>query len=362
MANNVLNREELRTNNATMFVNPNFYCSSLPALMGIIYNPPSIINHYWNRKTEHVTWSFLGLSVNFPVHRQNSLLMEDICKDCTYTVCGRLPVHTYTPRECKLSNGKPCQECVHWQMAKLDSQISQLHSQLVQLTHNRHVLITKINQRHEPFIHRLPLSVSSQIFEEYVHQVHSDFDPKEASDSTHVKDWSPALFLSSICATWRRIAFATSEIWRFINIPLREDNPDVYLKLKLLDECVERSCQRTLFIGVFQFQLYEDPHFYRLKEKLDKLGFLYEAIKKTAWGAEEITLWGLPTPALQRIIPTNTPNLTMVRIAEYGRGFSWDLTTVTSPSLARYSEILILDMDRSTCSISVKLIGTPSRL
>ena len=247
--------------------------------------------------------------------------MEDICKDCTYTICGRLPVHTYTPRECKLSNGKPCQECVHWQMAKLDSQISQLHSQLVQLTHNRHVLITKINQRHEPFIHRLPLSVSSQIFEEYVHQVHSDFDPKEASDSTHVKDWSPALFLSSICATWRRIAFATSEIWRFTNIPLREDNPDVDLKITLLDECVGRSCQRTLFIGVFQFQMYEDPDFSRLEEKLNKLRFLFEAIKKTACGAEEITLWGLPTPALQHIIPTNTPNLTMVRIAEHVREF-----------------------------------------
>ena len=243
--------------------------------------------------------------------------MEDSCKDCVYTTCARL--HSYVPKECKLSDGKPCQECV--EMAKLDSQISQVHSQLVQLTHKRHALKTKINQRHEPFIHRLPCSVSSQIFEDYVHQVHSDFDPKEASDSTHTRDWSPALFLSSICMTWRKIAFATSEIWRFINIPLREDNPDEDLKIELLDEYVERSRQRTLFIGVFQFQMYENPSFSQLEKKLDKLEFLFQAIKKIACRSEEITLWGLPSLALQHIIPTDTPNLTMVRIAEYVKEF-----------------------------------------
>ena len=234
--------------------------------------------------------------------------MEDSCNDCVYTTCARL--HTYVPRECKLSKGKPCQECV--QMAILDSQISQVRSQLVQLAHKRDALKTKINQRHEPLIHRLPWSVSSQIFEDYVHQVHSAFDIDEASDSTHTRDWSPALFLSSICSAWRKIAFATSGIWRLINIPLREDDPDVDLKIKLLDECVDRACQRTLFIGVFQFHSYES----QLEDKLDKLVFLFEAIKEVACRSEEITLWGLPILALEFIIPTNTSNLTLVRIAE----------------------------------------------
>ena len=239
--------------------------------------------------------------------------MENTCNDCAYTTCARL--HTYAARKCKLSDGKPCQECV--EMALLDSQISQVHSQLVQLAHKRHALKTKINQRHEPFIHRLPWPISSQIFEDYVHQVHSAFDPKESSNSIYLRDWSPALFLSSICTMWRKIAFATSEIWRFINIPLLEDDLDIALKIKLLDECVDRSCHRTLFIGLFQFQLYKPPLFYHYKQKLWDSKPLFRAIREEiAYYTEEITLWGLPLLALEFIIPSYTPNLRMVRITE----------------------------------------------
>jgi hypothetical protein len=243
--------------------------------------------------------------------------MENSCDDCAYTTCAQL--HSHVAHECKLSDGNPCQECV--QMAKLDSQISEVHSKLVQLAQKRHALKTKINQRHEPFINRLPRSVSSQIFADYVHQVYDTFDPEEASDSTYTSDWSPALFLSSICATWRKIALATPEIWRFINIPLLEYDPDVDLKIQLLNECVDRAGQRTLFIGVFQFQLDEEPRFSQLEEKLDTLEPLFNAVKKVACRSEEITLWGLPTYALQLIIPTDTPNLRSVRIAEAFRLF-----------------------------------------
>jgi hypothetical protein len=151
--------------------------------------------------------------------------------------------------------------------------------------------------------------------------VHSTFDPKKASNSTYISDWSPALFLSSICATWRKIAFASPEIWRFINIPLLEDDPDVDLKIKLLNECVDRTGQRTLFIGIFQFQLDEDPRFSQLEEKLDALVPLFDAIKKVACRSEEITLWGLPPGALEIIMPRDTPNLRTVRIAEAFRWF-----------------------------------------
>ena len=162
------------------------------------------------------------------VHPQKFLLMENPCDDCAYTTCARL--HSYVAHGCKLSDGNPCQECV--QLEKLDSQISKVHSKLVRLAQKRRAYKAKINQRHEPFIHHLPLEVSSQIFTDYVHQVHDTFDPEEASDSTYTRDWSPALFLSSICATWRKIALATPEIWRFINIPLLEYDPNVDLKIK----------------------------------------------------------------------------------------------------------------------------------
>jgi hypothetical protein len=140
----------------------------------------------------------------------------------------------------------------------------------------------------------------------------------------YTSDWSPALFLSSICTTWRKIALATPEIWRFINIPLLKYDPDVDLKIQLLNECVDRTGQRTLFIGVFQLQLDEEPHFSRLQEKLDTLVPLFNAVKKVACRSQEITLWGLPTRALELIIPMDTPNLGAVRIAEAFRYFPED--------------------------------------
>ena len=87
------------------------------------------------------------------VHPQKFLLMENPCDDCAYTTCARL--HSYVAHGCKLSDGNPCQECV--QLEKLDSQISKVHSKLVRLAQKRRAYKAKINQRHEPFIHRLPL-------------------------------------------------------------------------------------------------------------------------------------------------------------------------------------------------------------
>ena len=237
--------------------------------------------------------------------------MANSCGDCAYTTCARL--HSYVD-ECRLSDRNPCLECV--QMAKLDSQISKVQSQLAQLAQKRHASKTKINRRHEPFIHRLPLELSSQIFVRYVHQVYNTFDPKEAFRSRHAKDWSPALFLSSICSTWRKIAFATPEIWRFIFIPLLGYDPDVDLKRELLNDCVGRTGQYTLFIGVFQFQPEANPLFSRLEEKLDEFVPLFEAINAVAHRSEELTIWGLPMLAMRNIIPDDTPSLRAVQIVE----------------------------------------------
>lgn len=206
-------------------------------------------------------------------------------------------------------------------MAKLDSEIAKVHSQLVQLAQKRHALKAKVNQRHGSLIHRLPLEISSRIFAAYVHRVYDNFNPEKAAESNYTRDWYPALFLSSICATWRKIALATPEIWRFINIPLLEDDPDVDLKIELLKECVARANRRTLLIGVFQFQLNEDPRFSELEEKLDTLTPLFAAIQEIACRSEEITLWGFPPGALGLLIPGDTPNLRAVRIAKAFRFF-----------------------------------------
>ncbi|KIM36319.1 hypothetical protein M413DRAFT_31740 [Hebeloma cylindrosporum] len=209
-------------------------------------------------------------------------------------------------------------------MAELDSQIAQVHSQLVELAQKRNDLKAKINQRHDPFIHHLPVELSSKIFLHYVRRVYGTFNPREAAYRKFKRDWAPALFLSSICSTWRKIAFATSQLWRTIKIPLMQDDPDVDLKIKLLNDCVDRAGQRTLFIGVFQLQLYDSPHFSQLEDKLESLIPLFAAIKEVARRSKKLDLWGLPPLPLEYIIPTDAPNLNAVKIEEAFREYEED--------------------------------------
>jgi hypothetical protein len=187
----------------------------------------------------------------------------------------------------------------------------------------------------------------------------------------YARDWSPALFLSSICATWRKIAFSTSEIWRFINIPPLKNEANINIKIELLNECVGRAAQRSLCIGVFQSQLNAELlRCSELEEKLNALIPLFYAIKDVARRSEEITLSCLPPYALQLILSQDIPNLRAVRIAEAFLDFMNDddddddpvwWTMARSTWKAQSSAILILKV-HAHYSLAVVFHGTTSPL
>ena len=58
------------------------------------------------------------------------------------------------------------------------------------------------NQRHDPFIHRLPVEIAFKNFTTYVDDIDSAFDVYNAK---RLEDWPLAMHLSSICVTWRKL-------------------------------------------------------------------------------------------------------------------------------------------------------------
>lgn len=169
--------------------------------------------------------------------------MRNPCNDCQAS-CSQIHLD-YDPLSCKISNGDPCQQSC--QMAVLDDRISQVHAELVALAHKRRFLKMRINHRHELFIHRLPLEISSKIFTTYVDDIDSAFHPKYAKS---LEQRSPALHLSSICTAWRSVARCTAQIWKVIRVPLLRNPVNVQLLTELVTQLFSLSGQRPLSLTV----------------------------------------------------------------------------------------------------------------
>ena len=203
-------------------------------------------------------------------------------------------------------------------MAVLDDRISQVHAELVDLARKRRLLKTKINHRHEPFIHRLPLEISSKIFTTYVDDIDSGFDVEDAEG---LEDWSPALHLSSICVTWRNVARCTAQIWRVIRVPLLRNPINVELLNELTAELFSLSKQCMLSLGLFQ-NYYDDDHIFddhiRRLSPLDDLLSITRAVTSRC---SDITFQGLPLEQIHDLFwGAHTPNLKKFRILEpYGQ-------------------------------------------
>ena len=203
-------------------------------------------------------------------------------------------------------------------MAVLDDRISQVHAELVELSRKRHLLKTKINHRHEPFIHCLPLEISSKIFTTYVDDIDSAFDIEDAEG---LEDWSPALHLSSICATWRNVARCTAQIWRVIRIPLLRNPINVELLNELTADLFSLSGQRILSLGLFQDYYDEDYPFYDHIGRLGALEDLFSITRAVTSRCNDITFQGLPLKQIHDLFwSAHTLNLKKFRILEpYGQ-------------------------------------------
>ena len=117
------------------------------------------------------------------------------------------------PPICTAVGGGPCEACK--ESAAIYHRIIQLEKEITKLKEKRRVLATTMNENHDPFIHKLPLEVSSHIF----HLCLSSTGSPAFTSSPQIwhqlkkSEWGTPLTLGAVCRKWRQLAWATPNLW-----------------------------------------------------------------------------------------------------------------------------------------------------
>ena len=123
---------------------------------------------------------------------------------------------------------------------------------LESLAEQRRNILQKINERHDPFIQRLPLELASRVLAFCLPR--QIFDQKsidisllwDHSKGLNIKPFN--IVLGSICRSWRRIAWSTPDLWSIL--PIRLHNLE-QTQVDLTLEWLSRSAQTPLDVAVW---------------------------------------------------------------------------------------------------------------
>ena len=141
------------------------------------------------------------------------------------------------PEQCVISDGNPCSACTH--DMELQQEIEEFE---IRIEKRRRALRTAMNENHDPFIHKFPPEIASQIFIQYA-PPSALFDEDERSTP---------LYLGAVCQKWRQLAWATPQLWSSSLIGFRangrystSNESDL---LQLVAEWLERAASLRLTI------------------------------------------------------------------------------------------------------------------
>ncbi|KAF8959900.1 hypothetical protein BDZ97DRAFT_1364012 [Flammula alnicola] len=164
-------------------------------------------------------------------------------EQCAKLCC--LFIEDFEPPKCSVSGpGNPCDVCL--QVSEMDVQIARARSLLADLGSKRKQLKMKLNSRHDQIARYLPVEVASHIFTFYVHGTDSTQPSYKTASSA--KRGVP-LVLAAVCKAWRRIVFATPQLWTTMNIDLSIAG-DPALQVELATQWLRRSGNMPLSITV----------------------------------------------------------------------------------------------------------------
>ena len=143
------------------------------------------------------------------------------------------------PEPCKLVRGRPCTSCLELETFDREAQAI--------LEEDRRKILAEINQRHDPFIQRLPVELASQIFAFCLPPQDHEADPFYISllwsnSKERIKPFN--IVLGAICRAWRQVAWSTPDLWSTLPIALHRGNNKAYMELIL--EWLGRSGQTPL--------------------------------------------------------------------------------------------------------------------
>ncbi|KIM46570.1 hypothetical protein M413DRAFT_441656 [Hebeloma cylindrosporum] len=192
-----------------------------------------------------------------------------------------------TPHRCPSQSnvGRMCDDC-----SKLEDIDREIADTLSNLAKRRRALISKINQNHDPYSHRLPSEIASQIFMFYKDSIVNSEAQKTAMPIPYTDPLGSLLQVATVCKTWREIMFATPDLWTTINI-FAYAIP-ISLHAELAEQWLSRSGALPLCITV-----YCNPYLgYNTEREIhpDELSPLFEILRRynTQW--RKLTLY-IPT-------------------------------------------------------------------
>jgi len=123
-------------------------------------------------------------------------------------LCSRCKgVDADQPIACTTLKGSPCSACE--ERAAIQGQIKQLEEKIANLKAKHHALGSRMNAIHDPFIHKLPVEISSHIFRLCL----PTLDYEGPDPWFEQWEWVEALRLGAVCRKWRQVAWATPDLW-----------------------------------------------------------------------------------------------------------------------------------------------------
>ncbi|CAA7265040.1 unnamed protein product [Cyclocybe aegerita] len=123
-----------------------------------------------------------------------------------------------------MANGSLCRQCEDLQMLA-----DRKNGDTLALANARFA----VNQSHDPFIHKFPPEIASEIFVSYL--------PGPDDDPWAKVEISGPLILGAVSRKWRQIAWSTPQLWSTIMLELYFKGCDIPLRRALVREWLSRS-------------------------------------------------------------------------------------------------------------------------
>ena len=157
-------------------------------------------------------------------------IMPAPCSRCA----GNEKVLLNRPECCVALDGKPCTVCT--EDNELQKEIKELEISIEKLRIKRRARRTVMNESHDQLTDKVPPEIASQIFIQYA-------SPRVPPNRNSL------LILGAVCPEWRRLAWATPELWSSLFIEFRGSRSKHHDNLpQLVNEWLERSATLPLTI------------------------------------------------------------------------------------------------------------------
>ncbi|PPQ96523.1 hypothetical protein CVT26_010450 [Gymnopilus dilepis] len=144
-----------------------------------------------------------------------------------------------------------CEACLELKQVE-DQMMSGTTDAMEGLIEHHRKVRTRLNQAHDPLVHKVPVEITSYIFQLSMPPIPADNNLRNMKS---VELQAPTI-LSAVCTAWRQLTLSTPQLWTFSKVRLSPSDRDGQSNRKFEDHCsffherLRRSGQLPLKICV----------------------------------------------------------------------------------------------------------------